>query len=99
MPKNIESQLQEARVFEPAAAFAAAAHVGSRPEYDEIRRAVAADPEACWAAVAAKLHWLRPWDTVLDWQPPFARWFEGEPGDTTTLEDCGVLARLRESEE
>jgi acetyl-CoA synthetase len=98
MSQNIESQLQEARVFAPPANFAAA-RVGSRREYDGIRRDATADPEACWPGVAEKLHWLRPRDTVLDWQAPFARWFEGKPGDTTTLEDCGVLALLRESEE
>src|SRR5512140_548271 len=75
--QNIESQLQESRVFEPPAEFAAAAHVKSRDEYEQIRRAAAADPEAYWAEAARQLHWFRPWHTVLDWKPPFAKWFDG----------------------
>ncbi|HLB26414.1 MAG TPA: AMP-binding protein, partial [Dehalococcoidia bacterium] len=36
-----------------------------------------AEPEAFWADEARKLEWFRPWDTVLEWDPPFARWFIG----------------------
>ncbi len=35
------------------------------------------DPEGFWAEEARKLDWSRPWDKVLDWSPPFARWFVG----------------------
>ena len=35
------------------------------------------DPEGFWAKEARKLDWSRPWDKVLDWSPPFARWFAG----------------------
>ncbi len=35
------------------------------------------DPEHFWADEARKLDWFKTWDKVLDWQPPFARWFEG----------------------
>jgi len=35
------------------------------------------DPERFWAEEARKLDWFKTWDKVLDWQPPFARWFEG----------------------
>jgi acetyl-CoA synthetase len=35
------------------------------------------DPERFWAEEARKLDWFKTWDTVLDWQPPFARWFVG----------------------
>ena len=45
---------------------------------DESIYAVAArDPEAFWASFASELEWSRPWDAVLDWQPPHARWFVG----------------------
>jgi len=37
----------------------------------------AADPEAFWAELAGELEWMRPWEKVLDWQPPFAKWFVG----------------------
>jgi acetyl-CoA synthetase len=35
------------------------------------------DPEAFWARFAEELEWIKPWDQVLDWQPPHARWFVG----------------------
>ena len=40
-------------------------------------RAPRRDPEAFWARFASELEWSRPWDTVLDWQPPHAKWFVG----------------------
>jgi acetyl-CoA synthetase len=35
------------------------------------------DPEGFWEEEARKLDWLRTWDKVLDWSPPFAKWFVG----------------------
>jgi acetyl-CoA synthetase len=46
-------------------------------KYEEIYRRSLEDPEAFWADEARKLEWFRPWDSVLEWEPPFARWFAG----------------------
>ncbi len=35
------------------------------------------DPEGFWADEARRLDWFKIWDRVLDWEPPFARWFVG----------------------
>jgi acetyl-CoA synthetase len=35
------------------------------------------DPERFWAEEARKLDWFKTWDKVLEWEPPFARWFAG----------------------
>ena len=35
------------------------------------------DPEGFWADEARELEWFRPWEKVLEWKPPFARWFVG----------------------
>ena len=35
------------------------------------------DPEGFWAEQASLLDWDKPWDKVLDWKPPYARWFVG----------------------
>ncbi|MGQ9545753.1 MAG: acetate--CoA ligase [Dehalococcoidia bacterium] len=35
------------------------------------------DPEEFWAEQARQLDWFRTWDKVLEWKPPFARWFVG----------------------
>jgi acetyl-CoA synthetase len=34
----------------------------------------------------AELAWSRPWTQVLDWQPPFARWFDG--GELNVAVNC-----------
>ncbi|HKU48964.1 MAG TPA: acetate--CoA ligase [Nitrososphaera sp.] len=35
------------------------------------------DLEKFWADQAQGLEWMRKWDRVLDWNPPFAKWFAG----------------------
>jgi acetyl-CoA synthetase len=74
---GIESILQESRMFPPPKEFAAAAQVKSFEEYEELYAEAAADPEAFWAKQAEDLHWFRKWDTVLEWNEPFAKWFVG----------------------
>jgi acetyl-CoA synthetase len=70
---DIDVLLQENRKFPPSDAFRAAAGVSSPEVYDEAAR----DPEAFWARMAGELQWIRPWDRVLDWEPPRAQWFIG----------------------
>ncbi|MFC1991527.1 acetate--CoA ligase [Chloroflexota bacterium] len=45
--------------------------------YAEIHRRSLDDPEGFWAEEARKLEWDKTWDKVLDWKPPYARWFVG----------------------
>ena len=79
MPQsNIESTLQEKRLFYPAAEFSQNAHIKSFEEYQQLYDRSKADPQKFWAELAQQeLHWFQKWDTVLDWQPPFAKWFVG----------------------
>ncbi len=35
------------------------------------------DIEAFWSQIGHELVWNRLWDQVLEWKPPFARWFVG----------------------
>jgi acetyl-CoA synthetase len=74
---DIDSVLQESRVFPPPPEFARAAHLGSLEAYRTLHARSLSDPEAFWAEQAESLSWMRKWDRVLDWQPPFARWFDG----------------------
>ena len=75
--KNIESTLQETRVFTPPPEFAANAHVKSFEEYEQIYNDAAKDPEAFWAKQAEALNWFKKWNTVLEWKEPHAKWFVG----------------------
>jgi len=75
---TITSILAEKRVFKPAIAFSEHAHIQSFEQYQQIYNQAQADPEAFWAELAEQeLHWFQKWHTVLDWQPPFAKWFDG----------------------
>ena len=73
MSSDLEALLHEHRKFEPSDAFRAAALLSSPDVYAK----AAADPEAYWAEQAATLEWILPWERVLDWKPPHAKWFVG----------------------
>jgi acetyl-CoA synthetase len=73
---TIESILQEKRLFHPAAEFSQKAYIKSLEDYEQLYDRAKADPLKFWAELAeTELHWFQKWDTVLDWQPPFAKWF------------------------
>jgi len=71
--REIDVLLHEERRYPPPDAFREDALVSDRTPYE----AAAEDREAFWAERARELHWFRPWDRVLDWEPPFAKWFVG----------------------
>ena len=73
----IDTVLKEQRVFEPSQEFRSRAHVKSLAEYDKLYQQAEQDPEGFWAGIARELHWFKPWDRVLDWNLPFAKWFVG----------------------
>ncbi|MHC5027013.1 MAG: acetate--CoA ligase [Planctomycetota bacterium] len=86
---TIESVLQEDRLFDPPPAIAASvggAYVGSLAQYHEMFKRSIEDPEGFWAEKAAELEWFRPWDSVLEWNLPDARWFDG--ATTNVCHNC-----------
>ncbi|MBE3572760.1 MAG: acetate--CoA ligase [Moorella humiferrea] len=70
--RTFEALLKENRIFPPPPAFTAAANVKDTGIYKE-----GENIEEFWAREAAKLHWFRPWDRVLEWEYPLAWWFNG----------------------
>jgi acetyl-CoA synthetase len=75
MSENQESLANlghEDRLFPPSAEFAAQANAQASM-YDDAEQ----DRLAFWEKQAHALQWDAPWTTVLDWQPPFAKWFVG----------------------
>ncbi len=70
---TIEDYFSEDRVFPPSEAFRAQAVLGDPGVYDRAE----ADWKGFWAEQAGSLDWFRTWDTVLEWDLPFARWFDG----------------------
>jgi acetyl-CoA synthetase len=79
MPKHaleqetIAALLDENRIFPPPQDFAASAVVTDPGIYQR----ASSNLEGFWADEAKRLDWFKPWDQVLDWQPPFAKWFVG----------------------
>ena len=43
----------------------------------ETRARAQEDFVSFWEDQASRMTWFRRWDVALDWQPPFARWFQG----------------------
>ncbi len=70
---TIEDYFSEDRAFPPPGAFSEQAVIAD----PDIYRRAEADVESFWAEQAGALDWFTPWDTVLQWELPFARWFDG----------------------
>ena len=75
--QNIDSILTETRSFPPPEEFRKNAAITSEADYERLRARAHADPEAFWADIARELHWFKPWDKVLEWNAPWAKWFLG----------------------
>jgi acetyl-CoA synthetase len=69
---SIENLGNESRQFPPSAEFAAQANAKA-----DIYATADADRLAFWETQARELTWDQPWNTVLDWQVPYAKWFVG----------------------
>ena len=70
---SIDALLQEERTFPPSGDFVGKANMADPDIYEKARQ----DPEAFWAGLAEELDWFQKWDRVLEWDPPFAKWFVG----------------------
>jgi acetyl-CoA synthetase len=80
--ETIEALLAETRTFAPTPAFTSQANISDLSIYDQ----ASADPERFWANEAERLDWFKPWDSVLEWDPPFAKWFSG--GELNVSYNC-----------
>jgi acetyl-CoA synthetase len=80
--QHIAALLEERRVIEPFEGFREQALVRDPEIYGRAAR----DPEAFWVEHAERLRWMQPWETVLDWQPPWVKWFTG--GTLNVADNC-----------
>src|SRR5690606_14263992 len=71
--RMLEALLREERRFSPPQEFGARAAVSDESNYAR----AAADPEGYWEECARELDWFEPWQRVLEWKLPHARWFVG----------------------
>ena len=70
---EIDALLKEDRSFPPTAEWRQSAQIADPGIYDR----AAANLEDFWAGFASELEWMRPWDSVLEWHSPHAKWFSG----------------------
>jgi acetyl-CoA synthetase len=68
-PAAIETMLLEERRYPPPPDFAAQAN--AQPDLYEL------DFEELWAKEAERVTWFQPWTTLLEWEPPYAKWYVG----------------------
>jgi acetyl-CoA synthetase len=78
----IENLFSEGRTFPPPDDFKANALVTDRSLHEQAEQ----DLEGFWAEQAGRLRWTRPWDQVLEWDLPFAKWFVG--GQLNVSDNC-----------
>ena len=70
--ESLENLSSENRTFAPSPEFSAQAN--AQPDlYAKARH----EGLAFWEEQARALIWDKPWDTALEWNPPFAKWFVG----------------------
>lgn len=69
--ETIEVLLEEGKVFPPPEDFKKRAWVKDDTVYEKAEK----DFQGFWATFAEELHWFKKWDRVLDWNPPWAKWF------------------------
>jgi acetyl-CoA synthetase len=69
---SIENLSIENRTFAPSTEFAAAANAKA-----DLYTQADTDRLKFWEEQANALAWDKKWGSVLDWQPPFAKWFVG----------------------
>ena len=69
---SIENLSHENRHFPPSAAFAAQANAKS-----DLYAHAEKDRLAFWEEQARELTWDKSWETVLEWNSPYAKWFIG----------------------
>ncbi len=69
---TIESLLNEERLYAPSPEFVAQAIISDPAVYERAEQ----DPIAFWRDAARLVDWFKEPQEVLDWNPPFAKWFK-----------------------
>ena len=74
MTEKIETLQKTSRVINPTEETKARAYI--KDYASEYTRSIE-DPEKFWDGVAKELDWFSPWNKVLEWNYPWAKWFLG----------------------
>lgn len=77
MSKKHTVTIDENAEFKPSKEFSKQARVSSMAQYKRMHKESIEQPDVFWAREANELKWQKPWDSVLDWKAPYAKWFTG----------------------
>ncbi len=86
MSQGIHTGQDEKRVFAPTKKSQKGAWVTTLDAYRKKYAESIADPQAFWKKQADAIDWFSPFGTVLEWNPPHAKWFLG--GKTNAAYNC-----------
>ena len=76
------SIFEEGQIFHPSDSFKENANIQTPALYEQ----ASLDRHAFWEAEASCLDWIKPWEKLLDWTPPYAKWFVG--GELNACYNC-----------
>jgi acetyl-CoA synthetase len=79
---RLDALLSETRTFPPPESLRRTANANDPAIYQR----AAADLEGFWAEEARRLDWFQPWERVLVWEAPWAKWFVG--GQLNACHNC-----------
>ena len=68
--------MSDEKIYPVSAGLKTSAHI-DEAKYNAMYRRSIDDPEGFWGEIAKELHWFEPWEKVLEWNPPYAKWFVG----------------------
>jgi len=81
MTGEIDALLKERRIFKPSQEVINNSNIKEFMDkhgiksYDELLEWAKKNREKFWAEIASQLEWFKPWEKVLEWKTPFAKWF------------------------
>ncbi len=82
MATTLDVLLKEQRVFNPPKELVEKSNIKQWMDghgiksYDELLER-SQDLDWYWGEVAKELEWFKPWEKVLEWAPPYSKWFVG----------------------
>ncbi|UCE62764.1 MAG: acetate--CoA ligase [Nitrospirota bacterium] len=74
MAETIETLQKTSRVIQPSDSIKSGTYIQN---YEQAYKQSIEDPENFWEGIAKELDWFSPWNKVLEWNYPWAKWFLG----------------------
>lgn len=72
-----KTKIDEHSEIKPSKEFSKKARISSMAQYKRMYKESIESPDTFWAKEAQDLTWQKPWSSVLTWEAPFAKWFDG----------------------